>query len=438
MKTLLILPPPPFITSIGSRWTKFPLNLGTLAGWIEQTGHQVDIMDLMAGEKESRFDYQDYDLVGFSVTSINYGPAVKMMNRLIKKRQRGSWRGRIVVGGVQAFVNPDGFPDEIDYVVVGEADSIIVDLVEDKAERGLLRPSPPTNLDDVPFPAYHRFNHRLYDLTSFREGVDASPMFLGYTTRGCPYNCHFCSMVRIFGRKWRAMSPGRMVEMIEYQQRRHGIRGMRFYEPEFTINRKRVVDFCELLLKKNINLAWSTDARVDSVDLELLKLMRRAGCRELLFGIESCSQRVLDELFNKQFTVEQVGKAISWGKEAGVKVYASIIVGAGETKAERDETAQAITKFNPDYIGYSVYIGYPCTDTYDKFMREKRFLWVEKSGIGWPKEYVEMVLRYYGIKFFIKGFFYDLGGIFPPAMLLVRAIEWWKNHQVRKRLETKP
>jgi radical SAM superfamily enzyme YgiQ (UPF0313 family) len=206
-------------------------------------------------------------------------------------------------------------------------------------------PPPLDNLDELPMPAWDYFVHQPYNWGG--DWFDGSPVFTMNTSRGCPFHCAFCSVGSIWGRKYTFFSAERLVADIDYLIKTYGARGIYFREDNFTVQRERTEQFCRLLLDKGMKITWACETRVDTLDRELVSLMRRAGLAAVYLGVESGSQGVLDRL-HKGITVDQTRQAFAWCREFGVKTAASVIVGTpGETAQDLQQTLALISELSP-------------------------------------------------------------------------------------------
>ena len=142
------------------------------------------------------------------------------------------------------------------------------------------------------------------------DWFEKQPVFTMNTSRGCPFQCTFCSVGSIWGKKYTYFSAERVVSEIEYLVQHYGAKGVYFREDNFTLNKKRLESFCNLIINKDLKIHWACESRVDTLDGEILKLMYRAGARAFYFGVESGSQKILDFL-KKGIKVEQIIKAHS-------------------------------------------------------------------------------------------------------------------------------
>jgi radical SAM superfamily enzyme YgiQ (UPF0313 family) len=297
-----------------------PVGILSLAAVLEARGLQPEVVDLnrvyyswlqskqtdfcpFAGEY---FASQNFDLFGFSTVCSSY----PLTLRIATEVKRTHPESVVALGGPQASVvdvaTMRAFP-AIDLVVRGEAEHTLPDLVAALSERRSLEgipgltfrrhedgeivrnPDAPLilDLDTLPFPAFHLFP----DVEHCRH----FPLELG---RGCPFSCTFCSTNDFFRRRFRLKSPEQMISDMRRVKQTYSISSFELVHDMFTVDRKRVVEFCEALIASNENFTWGCSARTDCIDEELIALMARAGCRGIFFGIETGSarmQKVIDK-----------------------------------------------------------------------------------------------------------------------------------------------
>jgi radical SAM superfamily enzyme YgiQ (UPF0313 family) len=185
-----------------------------------------------------------------------------------------------------------------------------------------------------------------------------------FTSRGCPYGCTFCGAKATWTRKFRARSPESVVAEIREAYRRLRIPNFFISDDLFTLNRERVLAICEQILRAGLPITWTCLSRVNTVDPEMLALMKRAGCYLISFGLESGSQAVLDRL-GKGTTVEQGIRAVEMSHAAGIKVFGSFMVGSpGETPETVEQTIRLIKRLKLDEVGIGVTTAYPGTDLF--------------------------------------------------------------------------
>jgi len=376
-----------------------PLGLGFLTSVLKKRGHKVFFIDNYLKPSnilETNFLNKNYvDFVGIYSTTTCYESTLKMLNKLNSIRQDKIWNGKIIVGGPHTSVGASEIPEYIDYIVIGEGENIILDIVENNIKERIINGVEVIDLDTLPIPAWEEFVHLSY---SWREPwIDAYPIYTLNTSRGCPFNCKFCSVKAIWGRTYRYMSAQRIVDDIKYLMKYYGARGIYFREDNFTLNTKRIEQFCEILLRQKIEIDWICETRVDSLtDYNFQKLMNEAGCKAFFIGVESGSQRMLD-FYRKGVTVEQFIKAFEIAKKVGIRTYASYIIGTyEETKQDKKLTKQLLKNIKPDFIGRNIYVGIPGSEIYDYMLSNKLYDYKDKTTkILFVKGHNRLVNRYY-------------------------------------------
>ena len=201
------------------------------------------------------------------------------------------------------------------------------------------------------------------------------------TSRGCPYACAFCSVGGIWGRRYTCFSAERVLRDVQELISRYGIRGVYFREDNFTINRERVVRFCEGLLSRSVSLKWACETRVDTLDRELVSLMALSGCRGLYLGIESGSERMLGQL-GKGIHVEQIERAFAWCGEHGIGTLASCITGIpGDTKQDHQQTKTLLKRIQPTKTCMNPYTGLPGSRLYRDVLTAGTFKRMDENGL---------------------------------------------------------
>jgi O-antigen biosynthesis protein len=322
-----------------------PNGLGFLTAVLREKGIAVEIFDRYCGDTRwPRDDFASYDFVGLYCTTV----CSTDIERVVRKA-----RSKIVaVGGPHASLFPEKIPARADYIVRGEAEAIIADLVEGKLERGRIETArlSSDDLDKLPRFPFDIFNGELaknYDWGFHFNEV--KPVFTLNTSRGCPFSCSFCSVRKIWGRRFTAMSAERVFDDIQHV-RSLGARGVYFREDNFTVKRSRIVDLCEKLVRSGSDLLWACETRVDTIDGELMALMRRAGCIGFYVGVEHLSQRMLD-VFNKQVTVEQILAFFENANRQDIFTHASFVVDHPEERPEDvAERERLLDVIKPSFI----------------------------------------------------------------------------------------
>jgi anaerobic magnesium-protoporphyrin IX monomethyl ester cyclase len=226
-------------------------------------------------------------------------------------------------------------------------------------------------LDEMPYPAWDIFpverfkpDIRLLGKTKLNKNADVQALPL-LSSRGCPWNCTFCSPVNTIGNKYRQRTPKSVVDEMEYWYRRWGVTTFYNMDLTFPISEKKGLEFCEELISRNLPLRWGCETRVNAVTYKLLKRMKESGCFRVDYGIECGNQKMLD-LINKKFTIQQVRDAVEATDRAGVESEGLFIIGLpGETPDDTHDTIEFALSLPLDHIKLNLFVPYPGSDLWD-------------------------------------------------------------------------
>jgi radical SAM superfamily enzyme YgiQ (UPF0313 family) len=363
-----------------------------IAGALEKAGYRVAVVDA-DGEGLSQAEFiARLRLLRPSVIGLS---GMTPMRQLIA-RDLALVRplcDRVVLGGVHATRFRaevlDEFPG-VDALVIGEGEEVAVSLLRwwDEGMSGEVPPgvlvrdrafteaSPPADLDALAWPARHLVPHSRY-----RYLFQSRPGFTTFiSSRGCPFRCTFCDKT-VSGSAWRARSAENVVAELETLSQDFGIGSVCIFDDNFTLRRRRVVDICEEIIRRGIDIHWKCEARVDGITAELAKLMAAAGCQTVAFGVESGNQDSLDFL-RKDQTVEQARSAIELCRKAGIETVAYVLVGIpGETPESTLNTLNLARETGLDFIQFSTLSPFAGTDLYDTAVREG---WLRSTKVRNP------------------------------------------------------
>jgi len=242
------------------------------------------------------------------------------------------------------------------------------------------------NLDELPFPAWHHISP--YD---YPDSTKLYPFITLISGRGCESACTFCLFTQVmYGRRYRYRSPGRVVDEIEYDMKMFPfLKEIMFEDDTFTLARhkERLYQICEEMMRRNIKISWSANARADLTDLEVLKTMKRAGCRMLVVGFEFGSQEMLDSV-RKNLTLEQMKKFAENCRKARIRIHGCFMVGGpGETRETAYETIKVARELKISTAQFSGICPYPGTEFY-RWCKEKNYI-VPKDWPGWVNSDLE-------------------------------------------------
>ena len=224
-----------------------------------------------------------------------------------------------------------------------------------------------TDLDEIPLAA--EFIKKHLDYRDYFFAAAEYPEIQIFTGRGCPCRCNFCVYPQtMHGHQYRLRSSENVVKEFQYiADNFPDVKEIVIEDDTFTINKKRVSDICNLLIESGLNkrFKWLCNARVNTLDLDTMKLMKKAGCRLVIPGIESGTQEILDNI-KKGTTIEQVREYIRNTKKAGLLVHACYMVGnQGETRETMQKTLELALELNTDTAQFFPLIPYPGTEAYE-------------------------------------------------------------------------
>jgi radical SAM superfamily enzyme YgiQ (UPF0313 family) len=366
--------------------------LAYLAATLEEAGHRVDFVDSMAEgieldalrERIERFDPQ---LVVFNTIT----PTIKNDCEVIRRVHDPKRLWGCV--GTHASVLPEETIRDsgCDFTLINEAEDSIVEVAAALERHGVeeIRSNPVRclaevqggiahldenggvavaeqrkfirELDRLPLPARHLMPMERYRMPFFPGQTFATII----PSRGCPWTCTYCRAGQVYGSAVRVRAPESLVEEMRQLDERFGCRAVVFMTDGLTFKPDWTAEVCEAIIAARLPTRWICNSRVDNVTLDLLQLMKCAGCEMVSYGVESGSQEILD-LSRKHITLEQSRDAIRWTREAGLTSMAYFILGLpGETPETIEQTIRFSREINPDYVNFHVATPFPGTDLYD-------------------------------------------------------------------------
>lgn len=221
------------------------------------------------------------------------------------------------------------------------------------------------NLDEIPFAS--QFIKEYLDVDDYVFPASALPEIQIFTGRGCPARCNYCVYPQtLHGHKYRLRSVDNVIDEFKYILKEFPqVKQVVIEDDTFTVNKKRTVEFCEKMIETGMNkkIRWLCNARVN-LDYETMKIMKKAGCKLIIPGIESVDQTILNNI-RKGITVDQIEAYIKNAKKAGLMVHACYMVGnKGETKETMNSTLKAALRFKTDTMQFFPLIPYPGTEAY--------------------------------------------------------------------------
>jgi len=363
-----------------------PIGIYYIGAHLIENGHNVKILSwLEMGERNEAFfgilEQFKPRIIGFSVLNANRWGAIE----LAKAAKEFHSETTVVLGGVGATFLCEFFLKhfpQVDCVVTGEGEQTFLQLVEaiDKGSTGdlgkikglvwkqdgrIIRNDPVTPLPDLdllPNPALHfKYKHVI-------------------SSRGCPWACSFCGSPRFWGRKVRFHSPSYFVDQLQ----RLFNKGVNFFyvsDDTFTLDKERVISICRLIIDRGLPITWQAISRVGYVDEEILYWMRKAGCIQISYGVESGSAKIRSRL-NKKLKDSDIRQAFRLTKKYGIMPRAYFIYGSpGETQKTIQETLDLISEIKPLSAIFYILDIFPGTALYEEFKRRLRVndeIWLQR------------------------------------------------------------
>lgn len=357
-----------------------PLGIMYIAAVAREAGYDVQMMDVDPDEINVLDKVRKFapDLIGLSFLTTEFEKACILSHKL-----KAALPGVILCcGGVHTTVDTETVLRKfnVDFCVVGEGEETFLEACKriDKGQsyedvKGIwllkdnrLIKNPHRelieDLDSIPFPA--------------RDLVDFPNIYLTFpgvirgkyirstnimAGRGCYFNCSFCSIQKIFGNKYRLRNPPNVLQEVMHLQKNYGLKGIKFQDSSFASNRKWVISFCKEIIQRGIKFVWSCDTRVDIVDMEILRIMKKAGCIQVEYGIESGSPEIL-KILNKKIFPQNAISAVRMAQDVGIRVGASFMIGnPNEKLSDFEMTFDLAKKLKADYTICFFTMPYPGT-----------------------------------------------------------------------------
>lgn len=392
--------------------SQYPLGLSYIAQNLIDEGYQnIQVRDFNVHPFEEKefinfINRGRFHIVGFTGLVTAYSE-INVFSQRIKEISPIT---KVVLGGGLGTAFPEIIlkTTGIDIVAVGEGELTIKDLAncismggELGNVKGIYFLGPNQNicktqprefikdLDSIPFPNREIFPTEDYlRVSPIRTFQKKSRIAKMYTSRGCPYQCDYC-FLGIWGNHFRHRSPENIVAEMKLLRDRHGVTGIQFVDDVFTFNRNHTLNLCEEMLNNGIKMDWLCSTRVNLVDSELLRVMKRAGCKTICYGIESANQKVLDKM-NKKVKVEQAAIAIEKTWHAGIIPYCFFMIGYfGETEESLRNTVDFCIKYLLA-ISFSFPTPFPGTDLFIKAKNmgliHKSEEWIVENWKEWQKD----------------------------------------------------
>ena len=333
-------------------------------------GYDVNLIDLrtLTGWEEfvSKIKADLADVYGISISQADCKPGAELITK-IKETVPNS---KIIVGGLHPSVFPFAYADKGVTVVVGEGEISFVDLlkmVESNSPLPTVIRGTKPNLDEIPWVDRNLFDYER-ELECLFSNDQPGPTVTMLAGRGCPMKCTYCQPAEnmVFGSPYRLRSPQNVIDELLYLYDKHHFKNVLFWDDTFAINKKWIMEFCDLYEAQNFRATISACNRADIIcnNESMIKRMAEVGVNWFVVGMETGSQRLLD-FIKKGTTVEQNKEAVRISRKYGIKTYATIMYGLPtETREDSLATCKMIEEANPEYTQVFWFLPIPGTEIY--------------------------------------------------------------------------
>jgi len=333
-------------------------------------GYDVNLIDLrtLTGWEEfvSKIKADLADVYGISISQADCKPGAELITK-IKETVPNS---KIIVGGLHPSVFPFAYADKGVTVVVGEGEISFVDLlkmVESNSPLPTVIRGTKPNLDEIPWVDRNLFDYER-ELECLFSNDQPGPTVTMLAGRGCPMKCTYCQPAEnmVFGSPYRLRNPQNVIDELLYLYDKHHFKNVLFWDDTFAINKKWIMEFCDLYEAQNFRATISACNRADIIcnNESMIKRMAEVGVNWFVVGMETGSQRLLD-FIKKGTTVEQNKEAVRISRKYGIKTYATIMYGLPtETREDSLATCKMIEEANPEYTQVFWFLPIPGTEIY--------------------------------------------------------------------------
>ncbi len=386
-----------------------PPGIAYLGAVVHQRGHEVVLID---GGLDSisriinKVSSAKPDILGITCWTIDRHMVWKLCDALKKAVPDTT----LIMGGPHATLFPEHIfkKTHASVVAMGEGEDTFIELINALEKGNDLKGIPGLalrnqdgsafytpgresiqNIDTIPYPYYDGFNNfsfSRYNGFKLLPGKTAAII----SSRGCVFDCSYCSSVRFWGRQWRPRSAQNVLDEIECLIDKYDIDSIYFFDDNFTVNSERAIDICNGIISKQWKLKWACCSHVKTVNKKLLEVMKASGCVSIDFGVESGSNKILENINKKQTSID-IEKTFDLVHKAGISPRAYLMVGSpGEDVATIDQTVQLINRIKPALsTGANLLWLLPGTKIYEDALASKHIsedFWLDSDEVPFNQQ----------------------------------------------------
>ncbi|MGR3173269.1 MAG: B12-binding domain-containing radical SAM protein [Candidatus Scalindua sp.] len=363
-----------------------PFELLRIATILRDDGNEVKFLDAQAEQRPFDDVLEIISNIDVLIISTSVMSFREDADTLLEFKEINSRMKTIIIGSHPTFMPKHSLAHEgVDIIVRHEPEFILRDLVrcfragnEDwkciegigfikngnvvlNREHKLIE-----DLDELPFPDVTMLNSKI---NYFNPIVRRMPFVTTATSKGCPALCRFCPAPYFDGTKVRFQSADYVIREVEYFIK-HGYREVYFRDDTFFVNKKRDMIICHEIVRKNLDITWLANARVNMIDKDMMERAKAAGCHTIKFGIESGVQHILDKM-KKGYQIEQAYKVFEWLHEVGINTHTHVMIGnPGDTVETVNRTIEFVKELDPTTATFTICTPYPGTPMFDEVVRK--------------------------------------------------------------------
>ncbi len=382
-----------------------PLSLAYLIPNVKKYA-QIKVLDCLK-ENYSFNDFKNFvkkykpDVIGFTAFTMEIDSVFKCA-QITKKLNPKIYT---IVGGPHASTFPENILSNknIDFAFISEAEKTFPKLLRqikenkfnlkkingigyrDKKENISLNPAKlEMNLDTLSFPDFDAMNFEEYPKLYLARKHPSIPIL---TSRGCPFNCTFCTGYKISGKKFRARSPENIIQELKILKQKYKIKEFQIWDDNFTLDKKRAIKFCNLLIKEKLNLIWwcPNGVRMETLDYELLKKMKDSGCYAIVLGIESGSLKIQKDM-NKNLDFKKLKEVVNIAHKLKLRTQGFFIIGyPTETKEDILKTIKLAKSLPLNRATFGLFQPLPGSDIYNELKKQGKLKGINLTTTEYSK-----------------------------------------------------
>ena len=392
-----------------------PLDLVLMSNITTALGHKCQIIDgFVDGDSLSNKLIAEADWIIIATTPYHMWQCPNSDWEWIKKSIEAFPKKKVILTGLHASVFPEQTLREtgVHAVISREPEHVLSSYFErlDWKQTPGVSYLEGNNFQSIKYSALPRMDDLVVrdyclDISKYSYFLLGTHTGVFEASRGCPWKCTFCDQ-EMFSWKYRRKSPAVFASEVSHAVAQTGMKTAYFYDLEFTVSKMRTLEICEALMKLNIHkkIRWCCQTRADTVDEDVLRALKAAGCTLIHYGVESANPEVL-EATNKKITLDQISHGVKLTKDFRIQTACFFMFGLpGESSDRFTNTLEFARKLNPTYASFHFAIPFPGTPLYQEYLKKNNLIegvWPSTYFQEWDKLRISKFLRSAYTKFYL-------------------------------------